>query len=70
MADLSAKQPVMVWIYGGGFHLGSGSWEEYGPGRFIEQEVVVVTFNYRLGALGWLSVGPEAPGNQGGGDGD
>ena len=56
----------MVWIYGGGFHAGSGTWPEYGPGRFIEEEVIVVTFNYRLGVLGWLSLGSRVEGNQGG----
>ena len=32
----------MVWIYGGGWTSGSGTWEEYGPAKFIEEDVVMV----------------------------
>ena len=42
----------MVWIHGGGFSSGSGSTELYGPDYLIEQDVVLVTINYRLGVLG------------------
>ena len=47
--------PVMVWIHGGGNTIGSGSDTLYG-GRELasRQGVVVVTFNYRLGALGFF----------------
>ena len=42
----------MVWIHGGGFRAGSGNI----PGELIAREgVVVVSFNYRLGALGFIS---------------
>ncbi|SMB95821.1 carboxylesterase/lipase family protein [Deinococcus hopiensis] len=46
--------PVMVWIHGGSFRTGAGS--DY-DGRVLAQErgVVVVTLNYRLGALGFLA---------------
>jgi len=58
--------PVMVWIYGGGFITGSGVMTEYGPEKWLDQGIVVVTVNYRSYALGFLSLGiPEAPGNQG-----
>jgi len=45
--------PVMVWIHGGAFIYGSGG-PSYDPSRLVEQGVVVVTLNYRLGALGFL----------------
>nr|BAD91555.1 carboxylesterase [Athalia rosae] len=58
--------PVMVWIHGGGFVLGSGNEEVYGSNYLLEAEVVLVTLNYRLGALGFLSIeDDEAPGNAG-----
>ena len=58
--------PVMVFIYGGGFITGSDRAEEYGPARWLEEELVVVTLNYRLYSLGFMSLGTaHAPGNQG-----
>lgn len=52
-SDGSSARPVVVWIPGGGFVLGAGS--QYDPTRLITQGgVVVVTINYRLGALGFL----------------
>ncbi|CAN5662539.1 carboxylesterase/lipase family protein [soil metagenome] len=62
-----AKRPVMVWIHGGGFTHGAGYEPLYDGGPLAERgDVVVVTLNYRLGALGFLSI-PEAgiPGNAG-----
>ncbi len=51
------RRPVMVWIHGGGFMTGSGSSPIY-DGRTLAQrgDVVVVTINYRLGPLGFLSL--------------
>jgi para-nitrobenzyl esterase len=47
-------KPVMVWLHGGGFTAGAG--EQYDPARIADQgDVVVVTVNYRLGALGFLA---------------
>src|SRR5689334_4874611 len=48
--------PVMVWLHGGAFTIGGSSLPTY-DGRLLatEQQVVVVSLNYRLGALGWLS---------------
>jgi len=46
------KRPVMVWIHGGAFHLGSGDTALYGPEFIIQKDVVLVTLNYRLGVLG------------------
>lgn len=59
--------PVMVWIYGGA--LVSGNSDQYDPERFVKQGVVVVTFNYRLGALGFLAT-PALSAEQGGASGD
>ncbi|GAB6023359.1 Carboxylesterase 5A [Chamberlinius hualienensis] len=54
--------PVIVYIYGGGFIV--GSFLLYGPQRLLNKDVVVVFFNYRVGALGFLSTGDSAsPGN-------
>ena len=52
------KRPVLFWIHGGGFILGSASSELYDGGPLCERgDVVVVTINYRLGALGYLYLG-------------
>jgi para-nitrobenzyl esterase len=51
----NAKLPVMVWIYGGAYTEGAGS-SPYNQGDTLAAKgVVVVTFNYRLGALGFLA---------------
>lgn len=56
----------MFWIHGGGFSEWSGNDELFGPDFLIEQQVIVVTANYRLGVLGFLSFGtPEYSGNMG-----
>nr|MDA8341720.1 carboxylesterase family protein [Actinomycetota bacterium] len=50
------RRPVLVWIHGGGFTSGSGAGALYRGGVLArEHDVVVVTCNYRLGALGWLA---------------
>lgn len=50
-------RPVMVWIHGGGFEMGSGSSPLYDGTSFARDGVVLVTLNYRLGALGFLELG-------------
>ena len=56
----AANLPVLVWIHGGGYQTGNGT---QGPGDGAvfarAHDVVVVTFNYRLGALGFLAVDGE-----------
>lgn len=42
----------MVWIYGGGFMNGVAILDSYGPHYLMEDEIIVVTINYRLGAFG------------------
>ncbi|KAJ9599104.1 hypothetical protein L9F63_010372, partial [Diploptera punctata] len=57
---------VMVFIHGGGFNNGSGTSEFYGPDYIVNEAVILVTINYRLGALGFLSTGDSiVPGNNG-----
>ena len=49
------SRPVLVWIHGGGFSLGSGSQKGYNTGTLsMKGDVVVVTINYRLGPLGYI----------------
>jgi len=53
-----AHRPVMVWIHGGGWMNGSGSTPWYDGARFAHNgDVVLVTINYRLAALGFLHLG-------------
>jgi para-nitrobenzyl esterase len=53
-----ARRPVMVWIHGGGFVTGAGSTPWYDGTRLVQRgDVVVVSINYRLGALGFLWLG-------------
>lgn len=64
--NVNRRLPVMVWIYGGGFSSGSGNSFIYGPNFFVSEGVVLVTMNYRVGPLGFLSTGDEhSPGNYG-----
>jgi para-nitrobenzyl esterase len=49
----SGPYPVMFWIHGGAFLYGESS--DYDPSKLVAQGVVVVTINYRLGVLGFLS---------------
>lgn len=57
-----AQRPVMVWIHGGAFTLGSGSQKMYDVRPLARQGVVAVTINYRLGALGYLHLAGLDPG--------
>lgn len=57
---------VMVYIHGGGFFFGSGDDDLQGPDFLINEGVVLATINYRIGVMGWMSLGtPEYSGNQG-----
>jgi para-nitrobenzyl esterase len=53
-------RPVLLWIHGGGFSTGSAGWDWY-DGRHLAAagDIVVVSANYRLGALGYIYL-PEA----------
>jgi para-nitrobenzyl esterase len=58
----AAGRPVLFWVHGGGYETGSGT-DMAGDGAAFARShgLVVVTFNYRLGALGFLDVDGEAP---------
>ena len=53
--ESSRRLPVMVWIHGGGFVVGSGSEPRYDGSRLAARGIVVVTLNHRLNALGFLA---------------
>ncbi|MCT0747816.1 carboxylesterase/lipase family protein [Pseudomonas aeruginosa] len=54
----AAKRPVMVWLHGGGFSMGSASTELYDGGALAHHgDVVVITLNHRLHAPGFLYLG-------------
>jgi para-nitrobenzyl esterase len=51
----AARRPVLLWIHGGAFSVGSGGEPLYDGGALAERgDIVVVTINYRLGVLGFL----------------
>ena len=63
----SPLKPVMVWIYGGGFFMGTSAFDET-DGRVLASygDVIVVTFDYRVGPLGFIDLESDRePGNQG-----
>ena len=68
----SGRVPVIVWIHGGAFTQGSGSLAIYDGEALARRGAVVVTFNYRLGPLGFFAhplltkeSGSDASGNYG-----
>jgi para-nitrobenzyl esterase len=62
----SAPKPVMVWLHGGAFLQGASSEPTFWGDRLADRhDVVVVTVNHRLGALGYLPV-PDADAGQAG----
>jgi len=63
-------RPVQFWIHGGGFEGGSGADPQTDGGNLASREdIVTVTFNYRIGTLGFLAIpGTDIKGNFGIGD--
>jgi para-nitrobenzyl esterase len=68
--SLEGQRPVMVWIHGGAFVIGTGSQALYNGEHLARRgDVVIVTLNYRLGAFGFLhgkaaARGLESTGNE------
>ena len=54
-AKPGAELPVIVWIYGGGFTLGSSGMAMYDGENVAKKGVIFVSFNYRVGALGFMA---------------
>jgi carboxylesterase type B len=52
-------------LHPGGFYSATGRSNWGGPQYFLDQDIVLVTLNYRLGSLGFISTGEDAPGNNG-----
>lgn len=64
--SVSRNLPVMFYIFGGMFKTGSADKMKYGPDFLVDENVIVVIINYRLGVLGFMSLGTEQyPGNIG-----
>lgn len=64
--DQARKAPVLVWIHGGSLVSGASSEAIYDGAGFARRGVVLVSINYRLGALGWLAhpaLSAESPDN-------
>jgi len=51
----ATKTPVMVYLHGGGLNTGSGNGFEYYSDPLLDKDVILVTFNYRLGRLGYFA---------------
>jgi para-nitrobenzyl esterase len=69
--NVNARQPVMVWIFGGAYSEGAGSSPHNNGENLAKKGAVLVTFNYRLGPFGFFShpeltkeSGRNASGNQ------
>ncbi|KIC90508.1 carboxylesterase/lipase family protein [Flavihumibacter sp. ZG627] len=62
-AKTNSKLPVMVWIHGGAFVFGSGSSPDFSGIPFAKKGVMLVTFNYRLGRLGFFAFPALSKGN-------
>ena len=62
--NLTGKAPVLVWVHGGGYAVGSANEQVLQSGAFAASGIVEVTVNYRLGALGFLHMDGK-PDNRG-----
>lgn len=65
----SEKLPVMIWIYGGGFHVGATDGPVYRGDVYADKGVVMVSIPYRLGVFGYLAH-PELSKESGHGSGN
>lgn len=69
-ADTARRLPVMVWIHGGGLVNGYGTEIEFDGNALAKKDVVLVTFNYRLGMCGFLAHPLLNAENEGNGSGN
>ena len=51
----ATKTPVMVYLHGGGLNTGNGNGFDYYSDPLLDKDVILVTFNYRLGRLGYFA---------------
>ncbi|XP_059056062.1 carboxylic ester hydrolase-like [Achroia grisella] len=64
--DSKDPLPVIFFIHAGGYYSMSGRSDLAGPHYLLDRDIVLVTINYRIGSLGFLSTGDAlAPGNNG-----
>ncbi|XP_015120783.1 pyrethroid hydrolase Ces2a [Diachasma alloeum] len=64
LPDSGDGYPVLIWIHGGGFRIGAAC--QYEMRNLIKKHMVVISIQYRLGSLGFLSTGTrDLPGNNG-----
>ncbi|UIY31782.1 carboxylesterase family protein (plasmid) [Neorhizobium galegae] len=63
--SVTGSAPVLVWIHGGGYAVGSANEAVLQSGAFAASGLVEVTVNYRLGALGFLHLNDGSPDNRG-----
>lgn len=64
--NIKKSTPVVVYIHTGLYYFGSGHSDQAGPNYLMDKNLVLVTLNYRLGALGFASTkDKEIPGNLG-----
>ncbi|XP_066595962.1 esterase FE4-like [Prorops nasuta] len=62
----NVTRPVLVFFHPGGFYVYSGQSSLFGPQYLLDKDIVLVTVNYRLATLGFISTGDSlAPGNLG-----
>ncbi|RZC31840.1 COesterase domain containing protein [Asbolus verrucosus] len=59
------KRPVIIHLHPGGFYGATGRSNWAGPQYFLDRDIVLITMNYRIGSLGFISLGKDAPGNNG-----
>lgn len=58
--------PVLVWFYGGGFYEGNPDFDKHSPEHLLDEDLMIVSFNYRVSIFGFLSTNDAAaPGNIG-----
>lgn len=53
--EITKKLPVALWIHGGGYREGWGSEPEFDGQEWANKDVILVSFNYRLGVFGFLT---------------